>query len=72
MFSNWDTFAGSATNLVTDLVLGFTLQDNPRGTPIVKSWDTYIVPSFQNGWDNVDWEQIGEGFMLMMSQLVKY
>lgn len=72
MFSSWDTLAGSGLNLLTDIIVGYADSNNPKGTPIVKAFDQYLIKGFEGGWSNADWLLIGRGWQQIWSALVKY
>lgn len=70
--SSWDTLAGAGVNAVTDIVMGFVDTTKPKGTPIIKAWDSMIIPAFSAGWDGANWEQFGQGLMQFLASLIKF
>jgi hypothetical protein len=72
MFSSWDILAGAGLNVLVDIIVGFVDNSNPRGTPIIKAWDTYIIPSFANGFNDADWIMFGQGWEQFLAALVKF
>jgi hypothetical protein len=61
--SNIPQFAGSLSNLGTQIGTGWTNSN----TPVFISYN-----SLKDSYKNKDWNGLGQGFQLFLSQLVKY
>jgi hypothetical protein len=38
----------------------------------VSSWTDHLVPGFNHVWSDIEWEEIGLGISIFMSQLIKF
>ena len=63
MLNNWSSLAGSASALTTQIIVGYSTSD----TSVYKS-----VNQLNTSWGNADWEGIGLGTSLLISQVLKY
>jgi hypothetical protein len=78
MFSHWDAFGGAMAAGVTDIVVNYAdtsrVDDNFDRylAPTIEAWENQIIPAFSVTWSDIDWSQVGYGFMLFASSLVKF
>ena len=71
-FSHWDRFGGTMANVLTEIIVYYATS---QGTvpAVIKAWTDYIIPGFQySDPTQYQWEVVGEGWMLFLSQLVKF
>ena len=63
---------------VTDIIVNYAdtsrVDDsgNRYKSPIIEAWEDQIIPALSVTWSTIDWSQVGYGFMLFASQLVKF
>ena len=62
-FSNIPQFAGTATNLITQVITGYST----KNTAVFIS-----VNDFVDGYNNDDWNGLGQAFQLFLAQAMKY